>query len=212
MAAHESLNGELFPETRGTTASKTEWSDTSKEMRPTGNLPYQRTLSWRDVPTFPGAKDTQRIKPEVGEWRRKPNNTPMQMFHSAREIMTGWRAHEGDRRFVDSTVSAGGKRGFGVETDTQMWDRKLSEASNKGYAQVHQYGSTLVEHLSSGGDMSPIPLSHLPNPVDKDTDPRPMVAGGQHRIASMMHLNPDQLLPVEHHESILHAKATKGYT
>ena len=38
-----------------------------------------------------------------------------------------------------------------------------------------------------------------------------MVAGSQHRIAAMNHLNPDQLLPVMHHENIVHAKFEPEY-
>ena len=214
-------------------ARKTEWPDASKEMRPTGEMGEPRTLSFRDVPTFPGASDTQRIRPIAGNFRHKPREQQLSMFHSAREIMSGWRAHEGDRRYVNSMVSAGGKRAsalivrgvvvhdhpegkpVSVETDTQMWERKGEEAHSAEYAERHGRERSLVEHLRTKAgrrDMPPIPLAHLANPVDKDVDPRPMVAGGQHRIAAMMHLNPDQLLPVVHHEDIIEAKMTKGYT
>lgn len=213
-------------------AAKTEWPDVNKELTPTGDLPYQRTLSWRDVPISPHyPNDTQRIKPEVGNWRRKPNNEPMAMFHTAREITEGWRPHEGDRRYLDTMIPAGGKRApkaivrgvavssedrplVPVETDEQLMERKLYEATSIGYADRGGYQQTLAQHLSSGGmhNIQPIPLGHLANPVDKHLDPRPMVAGGQHRIAAMMHLNPDQLLPVVHHEDIIEAKLAGGYT
>ena len=192
MPAHEALNGELFPETRGTTASKTEWPDVTAGMRPLGKVKEPRSLTYKDVPTFPGAKDTQRIRPAAGMWTYKPVNQPMAMFHTAREIREGWRPAEGDRRYHDTMVPAGGKRDpasivrgdvvhdhpegkpVSVETDSQMWERKLDEATSIGYADRGGYKETLAQHLSSGGarNIQPVHLGHLANPVDKHLDPR----------------------------------------
>ena len=94
------------------------------------------------------------------------------------------------------------------ETDQQMWDRKLAEAKDP---ERGGYGRSLVEHISSGGDIPPIPLGLTPNPLDPGST-KPMVAGGQHRVAAMAHLNPDQLLPVVPYKSILDAKEDESYT
>lgn len=94
------------------------------------------------------------------------------------------------------------------ETDQQMWDRKLSEAQDPDRG---DYGQSLVEHISRGGEIPPIPLGMQRNPYGHSGD-KPMIAGGQHRVAAMNHLNPDQLLPVVPYGNILDAKASGDYT
>ena len=97
------------------------------------------------------------------------------------------------------------------ETDEQMWDRKLSEAQTPGRRGQEK---SLVEHLQSGGDVGLIHLGHTKNALlgpDERKTAKPMVAGSQHRIAAMEHINADQYLPVMHHESIVHAKFEPEY-
>ena len=97
------------------------------------------------------------------------------------------------------------------ETDEQMWDRKLSEAQKPDRGGHPQ---SMVEHLASGGDVGLIHLGLAKNPMlplGEQKASKPMVAGSQHRIAAMNHLNPDQLLPVMHHENIVHAKFEPEY-
>jgi len=97
------------------------------------------------------------------------------------------------------------------ETDEQMWSRKLTEAQTPGRGNHEQ---SLVEHLQSGGDVGLIHLGHTKNALlspDERKTAKPMVAGSQHRIAAMEHINADQYLPVMHHESIVHAKFEPEY-
>jgi hypothetical protein len=125
------------------------------------------------------------------------------------------------------------------ETDEQMWQRKGAEAAempdvrSKRNLDVHiasglvdpvhiamgaikakkhpERTTSLLEHLRAGGEMKPIPLGHMRNPYKGIEEKRPMVAGGQHRISAMAHINPDQLLPVVHHENIAEARKDPGY-
>ena len=97
------------------------------------------------------------------------------------------------------------------ETDEQMWDRKLSEAQKPDRGGHKQ---SMVEHLASGGDIGLIHLGFAKNPMlplgrteDLQADGRWLPA--PHRGDEP--LNPDQLLPVMHHENIVHAKFEPEY-
>lgn len=82
-----------------------------------------------------------------------------------------------------------------AETNEQMWDRKLAESQAKG----------MDTHIAREGVLTPVPLAQTRHPVTG----RRMVGGGQHRIATMAHLNPDQLMPVLHVEHVQEAKARR---
>ena len=212
-----------------------------KVMRPRGPVGFPREVTPRLVK---GLEEVGPVRPFVGLWRDKPENTPLAMFHTADEIKAGWRPAEGDRMwhgtpyFVSKNPNPPmrlGEEPPQTETDEQMWERKRIESMqspaearqrNIGHALANRmldpanvekvpppkHDESLVEHLAGGGEIPPIPLAHMKNPLSGDVDKRPMVAGGQHRIAAMSHLNPDQLLPVVHHEDIIDAKLAGGYT
>jgi hypothetical protein len=85
------------------------------------------------------------------------------------------------------------------ETDTELYQRKYLEAENRG----------LVSSIQEHGVTTPIPLTTMTtnrNPHLGGEHGKPMVGGGQHRLAVMQHLNPDQLLPVVHVQHVFEAK------
>lgn len=87
------------------------------------------------------------------------------------------------------------------ETDPEMYQRKYIEAEHQG----------LVSDIQAQGVTTPIPLTvsrTTQNPHLGGQEGKPMVGGGQHRLAVMSHLNPDQLLPVVHVKDVMEAKGS----
>jgi hypothetical protein len=132
----------------------------------------------------------------------------LKMFMSAREIMAGYDPHEGDRMYKGThlQVAAGAPKPafpehgsvheLESETNQDMWDRKLQESK-----------PLLYNNLKKEGVKDPIPLTTL----HYQGSHRPMVGGGQHRIAAMNDIDPDALMPVLHHENIIAAKSNPHY-
>jgi hypothetical protein len=93
------------------------------------------------------------------------------------------------------------------ETNDQMRERKLREAQQPGRS---GYEKPMIEHIKEHGVEHPIPLGM--EAYEKRTgDPRPMLAGGQHRVAAAHHLNPNMYVPVEYHKNLLAAQREKDY-
>ena len=97
------------------------------------------------------------------------------------------------------------------ETDEQLYNRKLSEATNTKRGKVVGVGRvksipTLTEDIRQHGVQTPIALGHQEGLFNPEKEHR-FVAGGHHRIAVMAHLNPDQYLPVTHVRSIGEAQS-----
>jgi hypothetical protein len=124
-----------------------------------------------------------------------------------------------------------------IETNNEMWQRKAQEAAEtpeEGHArlgrvyaanglatptQLAKYATvpprhktSLIEHLQSGADPGVIPLGVRSNPLSSNR--KPMVAGGQHRIAALGEIDPDRLVPVEHwrdtHDAKFETRKTKS--
>ena len=89
------------------------------------------------------------------------------------------------------------------ESNEQMWNRKLNESYVRTVPGDRSV--SLYEHVQQHGVQSPIPLGQHPSPRTG----KPMIAGGQHRVAVMAHLNPDQLMPVTHVTNVLEAISSK---
>jgi len=108
-------------------------------------------------------------------------------------------------------------------TDSEIWARKVEENdmtpeelfARKKRVYLHNFIYTeaqlasikvtkipghevpLKEHIAAGGDPGVIPLGMLPN-KEYGNDPRPMFAGGQHRVQALHDVAPDKYVPVEH--------------
>lgn len=116
-----------------------------------------------------------------------------------------------------------------IETNTEMWQRKSRESAESpeevrdrhirhykatGLATPEQvvafaakpleHDKSLIEHLQAGGDTGIIPLGVTSNPLSSSR--KPMVAGGQHRVAALGEIDPDRLVPVEHYQNTHDAK------
>lgn len=146
---------------------------------------------------------------------------------------------------------AGGKTRYatvGAETDTELWDRKLSEAqmskadydemargeinppeftggwsrtgapqhetghtgtfeareaswqdarerSHQAKEDEYYYGASLHDSVAKEGVQYPL---HLGTSIGSQG--KPQIAGGHHRLAAQTNINPDQFIPVIHHE------------
>ena len=114
----------------------------------------------------------------------------LKMFMSAREIVGTHNPHAGDKVIPN-------------EPNENTWGRKYMEASESGHADAILAGGGAIEH----------PISLSPDvPIDRSdlTKWGPAVSGGQHRVAVMAMHKPDELLPVVHHPSIIHAQNLRG--
>lgn len=116
------------------------------------------------------------------------NPNQLKMFMSAHEIKGEYQPLDGDRS--------------GYETDDEVWERKLDEATNNrthwddDEGVLTRYPATQTEHIRQHGVTQPV---HLGSGNSWGDSNKRQVAGGHHRIAVMGHLNPDQLMPVLHH-------------
>lgn len=87
-----------------------------------------------------------------------------------------------------------------LETDDEVWDRKVDEAWERP-----QGSRSLRDVIHERQGRQPRPMSLNP------TSTPPTVIGGHHRIAVMDEEFPDTLMPVVHHENIKAAKASLHY-
>ena len=87
------------------------------------------------------------------------------------------------------------------ETNEQLYGRKLRESQRP----VGSGQPSLYQRVQKQGVLNPIALGEHQNAAGQR-----QVAGGHHRLAIMQHLNPHQLLPVVHVQSVLEANATPG--
>ena len=119
--------------------------------------------------------------------------TQLKMFMSASEIRQEHRIHWSELEDYD-------KRGKLAERSVPaFFDAKRAEAEESGHAEAIRQGGGGIDkpiHLSTASVASDMR-------VHKD---RPGLVGGMHRVAVMLHEDPDRLLPVVHHEDIAHAK------
>lgn len=117
------------------------------------------------------------------------------MFMPAKDLITA-SPLPGDRQYTrESRIDS--SRPLELETDQQLWDRKLEE-SKIGWGGLH-------ESIAEGGVYEPVrliwngaegresPTGSLP--------PGPTVAQGHHRIAAAHDVDPDMLVPVMHYEN-----------
>lgn len=71
------------------------------------------------------------------------------------------------------------------ESDEQLMDRKRRSAEKNG----------LADHIRQNGVQNPVHLGTVPS------GSKPEIYSGHHRIAVMLQHNPDQPIPVQHHDS-----------
>ena len=146
------------------------------------------------------------------------------MFMSAREIRSQYQALDGDREdwgipgyvgenedgYPTSRSSNPSKEKpyihyeHHIEDDDDLFDRKYEEA----LIEKHLNGDYLADHIAEHG---------IENPVSLQADPwvtgslgKPAILAGHHRIAVMETERPDELMPVEHYNSVAHARRSKG--
>ena len=152
-----------------------------------------------------------------------PQFHQLPMFMSAREIRSQYQALDGDRLEYGEPEYVGTEDGYittrssnqslkkpylhhvrVIESDDELFDRKYEEASGT----EHFNGDYLTDHIKEHG---------IENPVSLQADPwktgslgKPEILGGHHRIAVMETERPDELMPVEHYNSVAEARWSKG--
>jgi hypothetical protein len=107
------------------------------------------------------------------------------MFMTARDIDRQYDPNEGDRNVDEST-------GW-VETTDELWDRKAQEA--KQDASGVGDGLSVHDSVLRHGVKSPVWLYHDERSIQGDL---PTVGNGHHRVAVLLHNDPDRLMPVLH--------------
>lgn len=140
-----------------------------------------------------------------------PEQLPL--FMTPREIMGRYQPFDGDRKEdLHGYESAEDYAEGGlIETDEQVWDRKLNESmrwkKSGGGDKAGLYDQTLHQSVRADGVEHPVWLSENPGSSGK-----PQVAGGHHRIAAAHHIAPDGLVPVLHAKTVGDAMRSKeGY-
>lgn len=109
----------------------------------------------------------------------------LSMFMSAREITAGHSTPYYERQQVRPAGEPSR-----LENDSEIMGRKLGESKTKDWGNLH--GS-----LRKKGVQTPIDLTHAPDPVSG----RGAIGEGNHRVAAMLNIDPDRLLPVRHHDT-----------
>jgi hypothetical protein len=114
------------------------------------------------------------------------NPEQLRMFMTPREILDEYKPYEAEYlpvkdpktgRPVEKPDEKLGTS-YEMESDKQLWDRKLQESRQNG----------LMADLKEHGVEVPVSL----NPETRQ------VTGGHHRIITAFHLHPDQFIPVMH--------------
>lgn len=123
----------------------------------------------------------------------------LKMFMSPREIMGSYDVNFHER---EQATHADGSlvRPTRMETDDEMYARKLAESKTPGGWNNHKPGAPSI-HESVGQEGVRMPV-HLA------TGERwHQVGNGYHRIAAQADHDPDRLMPVMHHENLRQANA-----
>lgn len=134
-----------------------------------------------------------------------PGERQLPMFMSAREIRDQFQGHDGDRQREAPPFGSGVELSKGrPETDDEMFDRKAEEATGRRTGS----GDYLYDHIQRHGVLNPVALqADLRNVGSLG---KPQILGGHHRVAVMHDVRPDELMPVEHYDSVKEARQAKG--
>jgi hypothetical protein len=143
------------------------------------------------------------------------------LFAMAKDLKPAVKVLEGDRTITDRlptdspelAETHGYDEQYRYETDDEVWDRKLNEASIPG--QYEKPGappsewSSLREDITRNGMYRPVRVaaSH-----DKPNEPPGVVLNGHHRIAAMAADHPDSWVNVDWDDDWQGAGGTDGAT
>ena len=94
--------------------------------------------------------------------------------------------------------TTGGRSNVPMSTDTAN-----TYGQPQGTHFRHDYETTLGESIEREGVKYPVHLGQK-----KGSQGKPQVVGGHHRMAVMRNLNQDQLIPVLHHQDLMHARSS----
>lgn len=100
--------------------------------------------------------------------------------------------------FTMRSATTGGRSNQPMGTDTANTYEQPQGAHFR-----HSWDTTLGESIESVGVKYPVHLGQT-----KGSQGKPQVVGGHHRMAVMRNLNPDQLMPVLHHQDLKHARSS----
>jgi hypothetical protein len=108
----------------------------------------------------------------------------LKMFMSANEIMSTHVPNPADFEDEDEDFASSDE-----EVTGNFWDRKLTESMDNGtYDSIHHEG---VKE----------PVNLYTKHPDKNTPKREQrIGNGHHRVAAMNELDPDEVMPVLHHD------------
>ena len=142
-------------------------------------------------------------------WSRKLEESQMSPgdYHEARAgepaRTPGWETL-GQRSSFPQVNERTGRSWTSMVDSHDMRGESYVNRKQEEFREHQDYGPSLYESLqASGGPDSPVHLGTKHGSMGK-----PQVVGGHHRIAAMAHINPDQLIPVLHHENLHDARST----
>jgi len=158
----------------------------------------------------------------------------MPMFMTGEEIKTHFAPHQGDKETVDlpknekANIYDIGER---QETDSELWDRKLTEAKQTGEQRYgkdafkrDRYGAwrslngpslaragigpkTSIESVAkTHGVEGYVPVEAHATEGDKQ-----QLLGGHHRVALSAEQFKQHIFPIKYHNDLQEAKSEKGY-
>jgi hypothetical protein len=157
------------------------------------------------------------------------------MFMTGEEIKTHFAPHQGDKDIVNLPKKEKANKydiGERQETDSELWDRKLTESKQTG---EQRYGKDAFKQDRYGGwrslngpalrSMGIGPKTSIESvskthgiqgyvPVEAHADPsigKQQLLGGHHRVALSAEQFKQHIFPVKYHNDLQEAKSEKGY-
>jgi len=159
----------------------------------------------------------------------------MPMFMTGEEIKTHFAPHQGDKDTVNLPKNEKANKydiGERQETDSELWDRKLTESKQTG---EQRYGKDAFKRdrygawrslngpsLARAGIGPKTSIESVAKtqgiqgyvPVEAHADPavgKQQLLGGHHRVALSAAQFPSHIFPVKYHNDLQEAKSEKGY-
>jgi len=144
------------------------------------------------------------------------------MFMTGPEIKEHFAPLEGDKRTVRLPPNERANRydhGERNETDSELWDRKLTESKQTGeerFGEINfamgtpqKYGISRKSTLADRAKQSGMP-GHIAVQTAGRTD-KQQILGGHHRVALSAEQFKDHIFPVKYYSTINEAKKDPGY-
>jgi hypothetical protein len=143
------------------------------------------------------------------------------MFMTGEEIKTHFAPNEDDKKIIDLPENEKANKydhGFREENDSELWDRKLSEAKMTGrqrYGDMAFHMGAAPRGISPKSSLESVAKTRgIPGYVSLQQTPKegkPQVLGGHHRVALSADQFKSHIFPVKYYKNIEQAQRDPGY-